>query len=64
MILADEPTASLDRASADRLIDDLVALARTEGRTLIVVSHDAALSDRLDRSIRIVDGRMQEAGDD
>jgi putative ABC transport system ATP-binding protein len=64
VILADEPTASLDRASADRLIDDLVTLAQTEGRTLIVVSHDAALSDRMDRSIRLVDGQMQADGND
>jgi ABC-type lipoprotein export system ATPase subunit len=43
VILADEPTASLDRASADRLIDDLAAL-RATGRTLIAVTHDAALA--------------------
>lgn len=60
VILADEPTASLDRAAANRLIDDLVALARDEGRTLIVVSHDAALTERLDRAIDIVDGRLRE----
>ncbi|MFY8047512.1 MAG: ATP-binding cassette domain-containing protein, partial [Erythrobacter sp.] len=42
VILADEPTASLDRAAADRLIEDLVALARDEGRTLVVTSHDPA----------------------
>lgn len=64
VILADEPTASLDRAAADRLIDDLVALARDEGRTLIVVSHDAALTGRLDRTIEIVDGRPREGADD
>lgn len=60
VILADEPTASLDRAAADRLIDDLVALSREEGRTLIVVSHDPVLTERLDRSVEIVDGRLRE----
>lgn len=63
VILADEPTASLDRAAADRLIDDLVALAREEGRTLIVVSHDPALTERLDQVIEVVDGHLREAAD-
>ena len=57
IILADEPTASLDRASADRLIDDLAALSAETGRTLIAVSHDAALHARMDRVIDVVDGR-------
>ena len=63
VILADEPTASLDRAAADRLIDDLVALVRAEGRTLIVVSHDSALTARLDRVVEVVDGRVRERAD-
>lgn len=56
VILADEPTASLDRAAADALIGDLAALARDAGKTLIAVSHDAALHDRMDRVIDIRDG--------
>jgi ABC-type lipoprotein export system ATPase subunit len=56
VILADEPTASLDRAAADRLIDDLANLAETRGKTLIAVSHDSALHERMDRVIDIVDG--------
>ena len=58
VILADEPTASLDRANADRLADDLVALARDEGRTLVTVSHDPALHARADRVLDIADGRL------
>ncbi|RDC69840.1 ABC transporter ATP-binding protein [Rhodovulum sp. 12E13] len=58
VILADEPTASLDRANADRLADDLVALARHEGRTLITVSHDPAVHARADRVLDIADGRL------
>jgi len=57
IILADEPTASLDRAAADRLIEDLAALAEQRGKTLIAVSHDAALHQRMDRVIDIIDGR-------
>jgi ABC-type lipoprotein export system ATPase subunit len=61
VILADEPTASLDRAAADRLVGDLVTLARDECRTLIAVSHDPALIERLDRVVELVDGRLREA---
>ena len=60
IVLADEPTASLDRASADRLIEDLVRLARDGGKTLVAVSHDPALHARMDRVVDVVDGRLGE----
>jgi len=60
IVLADEPTASLDRANAERLADDLLALARSDGKTLIVVSHDPALQARADRIIEIADGQIAE----
>jgi ABC-type lipoprotein export system ATPase subunit len=56
VILADEPTASLERPSADRLVADLLALARERGRTVIAVSHDPAVTDAMDRVIEVVDG--------
>ena len=58
VLVADEPTASLDRAAADRLVDDLVALARETGTTLIAVSHDARLIARMDRVLTITDGAV------
>lgn len=58
VLLADEPTASLDRAAADRLIDDLVMLARKTGTTLITVSHDTHLIDRMDQVLTITDGSL------
>ncbi|MEP2118221.1 MAG: ATP-binding cassette domain-containing protein [Bauldia litoralis] len=58
IILADEPTASLDRETADRLVDDLVALARETGKTLIAVSHDPAVHRRMDRLVDVVDGTL------
>lgn len=58
IILADEPTASLDRATADLLITDLIGLARAENKTLITVSHDRHLLDCMDRVIDIADGRL------
>ncbi|MEE2951517.1 putative ABC transport system ATP-binding protein/lipoprotein-releasing system ATP-binding protein [Fulvimarina manganoxydans] len=58
VILADEPTASLDRANADRLISDLMGFARASGKTLIAVSHDRHLVEAADRRVRIVDGEI------
>lgn len=56
IILADEPTANLHRDAADALGHDLLNLTRNGGATLIVVSHDPALLDRMDRIIDIADG--------
>ncbi|MBX2833267.1 MAG: ATP-binding cassette domain-containing protein [Rhodospirillales bacterium] len=61
IVLADEPTASLDRENADRLADDLMQLARDNGRTLIAVTHDPAMHAQADRVIDIVDGRIQDS---
>lgn len=51
LILADEPTAHLDRATADAVTDALLHLAR--GKTLLVATHDPALAARLARSVRL-----------
>ncbi|SIS59303.1 putative ABC transport system ATP-binding protein [Roseivivax lentus] len=60
ILLADEPTASLHREAADALIGDLVALTRAHGRTLIAVSHDPHLLDRMERVLWIEDGRLSQ----
>jgi ATP-binding cassette subfamily C protein CydD len=49
LLLADEPSAHLDRASAAAVTDALLALAH--GRTLLVATHDLALAARMDRTI-------------
>ena len=61
LILADEPTASLDRATADRLIGDLARLAREDGRTVVVVSHDEHVWAAKDRILTVRDGRLEAA---
>lgn len=58
VILADEPTASLDRAARDRLVDDLVRLVREKGKTLLAVSHDRELIARMDRTLLIENGEV------
>ncbi|WP_425074762.1 ABC transporter ATP-binding protein [Sagittula sp. S175] len=60
ILLADEPTASLDREAADRLIEDLVRLVRDTGITLVAVSHDPQLIARMDRVLTVVDGTLTE----
>lgn len=53
LVLADEPTGSLDAASAGGVADLLTASARERGATLIVVTHDADLLDRFDRVLDV-----------
>ncbi len=59
LLLVDEPTAHLDTATAERVADALVLLAR--GKTLIVATHDPVLAARMDRAIRL-DPIAQECG--
>ena len=58
VILADEPTASLDRAAADALIDDLLRMTHDDGRTMIAVSHDVTFQEAAPRLIEIRDGEI------
>ena len=51
LVLADEPTASLDAARRDRVAAMLVGYAKERGAPLIMVTHDAALKDRFDRVV-------------
>ncbi|MEZ2128122.1 MULTISPECIES: ABC transporter ATP-binding protein [unclassified Sinorhizobium] len=60
VVVADEPTASLDRRTGEEVADLLVRLSREEGATLIIVTHDPALTERLDRRIRLVGGVIAE----
>jgi putative ABC transport system ATP-binding protein len=57
LLLADEPTGNLDRASGAEVIDALEAL-NTQGLTLIVVTHDPALGERARRRIQMDDGAI------
>jgi len=58
VIVADEPTASLDAESGAAVGDLLLELAREEKSTLIVVSHDTRLTDRLSRRLTLSSGRL------
>jgi putative ABC transport system ATP-binding protein len=58
IILADEPTGALDSANAAGVIDLLLAMQREIGATLIMVTHDHDAARRLDRQVRLRDGRV------
>lgn len=58
VLVADEPTASLDADSAAAVGELLIDLANAEGSTLIVVSHDTLLTERLARRLTLVAGRI------
>jgi putative ABC transport system ATP-binding protein len=58
LLLADEPTGSLDSLSASRALDLLVSLRDRHGMTVMVVSHDPAVAARADRVVHLVDGRV------
>ncbi len=58
VLLADEPTASLDRSNAQLVTDELVDLVRSEGCTLIVVTHEQVLHGRMDRRYRLERGHL------
>lgn len=58
VLLADEPTASLDRAAARRVVDLLCRLCRETGATLVVATHDADLAATLDAAFDIAEGRL------
>jgi len=59
IVLADEPTASLDLDTGRLIADLLCTLCRESGATLIVATHDVALADSLDASYEIVDCRLR-----
>lgn len=61
LILADEPTGSLDPASTDTIADLLLALNRDHGVTLIVVTHNVALAKRMGKTFELRNGKLGES---
>src|SRR5437868_1990115 len=59
IVFADEPTGNLDSKTGDAIIDLLLELVRSRKKTLLVVTHDARLAQRGDRTLRMVDGLLE-----
>lgn len=58
LVLADEPTGSLDTKSSAQVFSILEAMVREGGKTVVAVTHDLALAARTDRRLELVDGRL------
>ena len=58
VILADEPTGSLDSKSSGQVFDLLRDLVDRHGKTVVAVTHDLALAERMDRRVELLDGRI------
>ncbi len=58
LVLADEPTANLDSAASDSLLDMMEELNRDLGTTFVFATHDPRVMERARRLIRLVDGRV------
>ena len=58
VLLADEPTGSLDFATGERVMELMFELNREAGTTLVMVTHDRAIAERCDRQLRIEAGRL------
>jgi putative ABC transport system ATP-binding protein len=60
IVWADEPTGNLDSAMAGAVMDLLCELNRDEGQTIVLVTHDAAIGQRVPRLVRMRDGELAD----
>ena len=63
MLLADEPTASLDKQSGREVVDRMQTLARQNGTTILLVTHDNRILDVADRIMHLEDGKVSNFTD-
>ncbi|WP_126146978.1 DevA family ABC transporter ATP-binding protein [Synechococcus elongatus] len=62
LVLADEPTAALDRQSGRDVVDLMQQLAKEQGCTILLVTHDNRILDIADRILEMEDGRLVKGG--
>ena len=62
VLLADEPTGNLDVATAETVFAELTARVRDAGVAALIATHNPELAARMDRTVRIVDGKLFEVG--
>jgi ABC-type lipoprotein export system ATPase subunit len=58
LLLADEPTGNLDSENAQSVLNLLIRLQQEQGRTMVLVTHDATIAERAGRILRMIDGRI------
>ena len=59
LVIADEPTASLDSHTADQVLELMRQSAHTQAAAFVIATHDARLTARCDRVVNLLDGRVQ-----
>ncbi|WP_133364982.1 ABC transporter ATP-binding protein [Qipengyuania sediminis] len=60
LVLADEPTGNLDEHTADRVLEQFLALVRGQGSAALIATHNERLAARMDRVVRLHDGKLEE----
>jgi putative ABC transport system ATP-binding protein len=63
ILVADEPTGSLDSLTAEHVFDVFEQLVVEQGKTIVMVTHDESLKSRFSRVLRIVDGELDSEGE-
>lgn len=58
LVLADEPTGNLDEATSERVLGEFLRLVREEGAAALVATHNERLAAKMDRVVRLHDGRL------
>ncbi len=59
LVLADEPTGNLDEATADKVLEQFLALVRGEGSAALVATHNGRLARQMDRIVQLHDGLLE-----
>jgi lipoprotein-releasing system ATP-binding protein len=59
LVLADEPTGNLDEATADVVFAEFLSLVRNEGSAALVATHNERIAAKMDRVLRLHDGRLE-----
>jgi lipoprotein-releasing system ATP-binding protein len=59
IVLADEPTGNLDERTAETVLGEFMALVRGEGSAALIATHNERLAARMDRIVRLHDGRLE-----
>ena len=58
ILLADEPTGNLDMTTAEKVFNEMLKLVRDTGLSALVATHNLDLAAKMDRSVRLIDGKL------